>query len=286
MSEFDRSFPLSLTLPNGGEISHAFNYVLYVYGHRSDVQIRLWFLDTGDDKCLDVPGYGCVMPDQIEWFRQQQLQVTDETKGKGFLFIHIPLDEFYQLYNDGNYVGSRDELVCCPSVNTGLYSALIEQKTVEWVACGHDHDNDYYGSYANSGIKLAYGRKTGFGSYGPDKFARGARVFEVTLEPYSIETWIREDGGNVKVQTEPENQSMFFQPQRYCSATESMWVKRQKNSIIYECLTAVGGFTFSVVAIYYLFKWCKSRKLKKAQEAEARLTAVEDDDVQAAEKQE
>lgn len=67
------------------------------------------------------------------------------------------------MYNDGNYVGMKDEDVCCGSVNTGIYSALIEQKTVEWVSCGHDHNNDYYGEYQGSGINLAYGRKTGFG---------------------------------------------------------------------------------------------------------------------------
>ena len=63
-------------------------------------------------------------------------------------------------------------------INTGLFGALIEQKTVEWVSCGHDHDNDFWGTY--QGMKLAYGRKTGFGCYGPDFFKRGARVFEVT----------------------------------------------------------------------------------------------------------
>lgn len=93
----------------------------------------------------------------------------------------------------------KDEDICCGAVNTGIYSAMIEQKTVEWVSCGHDHNNDYYGEYQGSGINLAYGRKTGFGQYGPDKFSRGARIFEVTMEPYGIDTWIREDGGNVKV---------------------------------------------------------------------------------------
>jgi hypothetical protein len=69
ISDFDRSFDLSLTLPNQGNISHSFNYMLPIYGHVDDVQTRLWFLDTGDDNCLDIKGYGCVMPDQVEWFR-------------------------------------------------------------------------------------------------------------------------------------------------------------------------------------------------------------------------
>ncbi len=82
------------------------------------------------------------------------------------------------MYNKGSFYGYRDEDICCSSVNTGVFGALIEQPTVEWVSAGHDHDNDYYGYY--EGVNLAYGRKTGYGGYGPDKFSRGARVFEVT----------------------------------------------------------------------------------------------------------
>ena len=63
-------------------------------------------------------------------------------------------------------------------MNTGLFAALKEQPSVEWVTCGHDHDNDYWGRY--QGVNLAFGRKTGFGSYGPDGFKRGARIFEFT----------------------------------------------------------------------------------------------------------
>ena len=105
------------------------------------------------------------------------------------------------LYNDKSFYGYQDEEVCCGSVNTGIFGALKEQPTVEWVSCGHDHNNDYFGNY--QGINLAFGRKTGYGGYGPDKFPRGARVFEVTREPYGIETWVREDGGAVIRQTEP-----------------------------------------------------------------------------------
>lgn len=144
--------------------------MLPVFGQSGyDVQFRMWFLDTGDSDCEDIKGYACILPDQLAWFRSENKKITDTSKGRGFLFIHIPLDEYRELYNDGFYVGIRDEWVCCQALNTGVYSTLLEQKTVEWVSCGHDHNNDYYGEYSKSGINLAYGRKTGFGSYGPDK---------------------------------------------------------------------------------------------------------------------
>jgi len=140
---------------------------------------------------MGIGGYDCVRPDQVEWFRQANAAIPndDPSKGKGFLFVHMPLSEYMNLYNNDNFYGQRGEEICCWALNTGLFGALIEQKTVEWVLCGHDHDNDYYGSI--DGINLGYGRKTGHACYGPKNMQRGARVFEVTMNPYSIKTWVR-----------------------------------------------------------------------------------------------
>ena len=109
--------------------------------------------------------------------------------------MHIPMYEYVELANDFSYHGHRGEDVCCWSVNTGLFSALREQPTVEWVSAGHDHNNDYFGTYY--GIHLAFGRKTGYGAYGPKGMKNGARVFEVTRNPYGIRTWVRNVDGTV-----------------------------------------------------------------------------------------
>jgi hypothetical protein len=189
-----------LTKPNAANITHSFNYWLPVYDEKEEnITFRIWFLDTGREDCLNQKRWGCVHPDQVEWFRQEHLKIdpNDPTKGRGFLFIHIPISEYLSLYNDYYFYGNKNEHVACGAVNTGLFGALVEQKTVEWVSCGHDHNNDYWGKY--QGINLAYGRKTGFGGYGPEGMRQGARVFEVTLEPYGIETWVREDGGSISL---------------------------------------------------------------------------------------
>ena len=86
--------------------------------------------------------------------------------------------EFMTMVNNYDFYGTKGEEVCCWSVNTGLFAALKEDSTVEWIVSGHDHNNDYYGNY--DGINLAFGRKTGYGSYGPAGMLHGARVFEVT----------------------------------------------------------------------------------------------------------
>jgi pre-mRNA-splicing factor SYF1 len=50
---------------------------------------------------------------------------------------------------------------------------------IRGVFCGHDHNNDFYGDYY--GISLYYGRKTGYGGYGPPSgMLRGTRVLEFT----------------------------------------------------------------------------------------------------------
>ena len=72
--------------------------------------------------------------------------------------MHIPLVEYLTLYSEYEFFGDKGEEICCPSVNTGLFSAIIEQPTVDWVACGHDHNNDFYGQY--QGVMLSYARKT------------------------------------------------------------------------------------------------------------------------------
>ncbi|MFN9942820.1 MAG: metallophosphatase, partial [bacterium] len=81
-------------------------------------------------------------PDQIEWFREQNnlIDAADRSKGHGFLFMHIPMIEYVNLYNDFNYYGTRGEEICCWSVNTGMFGALVEQPTIEWVTVGHDHN--------------------------------------------------------------------------------------------------------------------------------------------------
>ncbi|CDW79940.1 UNKNOWN [Stylonychia lemnae] len=199
ISEVDRSYNLSLTQPNAANISHTFNYILPVYDYEGkNILFRLWFMDSGEDQdCMGVSGYDCVRPDQIEWFRSMNKAIPDDdpSKGKGFLLVHIPLFEYINLYNNDLFYGARGEEVSCQALNTGLFAALKEQKTVEWVLVGHDHDNDFYGNY--DGINLSFGRKTGHGSYGPLNMQQGARVFEITTNPYKISTWVRQEDGTI-----------------------------------------------------------------------------------------
>ena len=129
ISELDRSYNMSLTKPNMANISHSFNYYLPIYDKDgNDISFRLWFLDTGHEDCLNQKRWGCVHPDQVEWFREQHfdIELSDPSKGKGLHFIHIPLSEYINLYNNYPYNGYKTEPISCGAVNTGLFGALIE----------------------------------------------------------------------------------------------------------------------------------------------------------------
>jgi hypothetical protein len=52
--------------------------------------------------------------------------MSDPSKGKGLLFIHIPLSEYINLYNNNPFYGFKTEAISCGAVNTGLFGALIE----------------------------------------------------------------------------------------------------------------------------------------------------------------
>ena len=106
------------------------------------------------------------------------------------------------MYNNHDIYGVKGEDVCCGAMNTGLFATIKDIDLCEWVVSGHDHDNDYYGTY--DGVKLAFGRKTGHGSY-LDNLQHGARVFEFDLKDedtgeYEIKTWIREENGSIVIQ--------------------------------------------------------------------------------------
>jgi hypothetical protein len=71
---------------------------------------------------------------------------------------------------------------------------MLECGDVMGIFVGHDHENDYIGSY--HGIALAYGRFSGGrNTYG--SLTRGARVIVLKENKREFDTWIREKGGNV-----------------------------------------------------------------------------------------
>lgn len=70
----------------------------------------------------------------------------------------------------------------CSCYNTGYVDALMNNN-VQANFAGHDHNNDYGGTYRknNKKIELVYGRKSGYGSYGPEPdMLNGGTIIKIT----------------------------------------------------------------------------------------------------------
>jgi hypothetical protein len=204
---FAQSFAHSLSHPGPAAVTGSSNYAVPVLSSAGDGKQRatLWAMDTGDNNCLGVEGWDCTTPDQNRWFQDTNRAVGHSIPG--MMWMHIPVHEVMDMWNFHEVRGRLEDVgVCCPSLNTGLYSAAKEAGNIVSMAFGHDHSNDFLGDY--HGITLAYGRKSGVGCYGPPpNMQRGARVWLVREPPaeaplnLTFTTWIREENGAIETQS-------------------------------------------------------------------------------------
>jgi len=203
--QLDSSHELSMTQLGPQNIGGATNYYLPIYNYNSTDKLGqiLWVFDSGSNACLGVSGWGCVQYDQVAWYRKESMTLasTHSRYIPALAFFHIPLYEHLDLWNVRGVHGdlSEGDGVCCSSVNTGLYAAMKEIGDIKGVYCGHDHSNDYIGDY--HGITLGFGRKTGYGCYGPPwGWKHGARVLEISQNEYGARTWLRLEDGSIEIQ--------------------------------------------------------------------------------------
>ena len=188
--KLDKTHPYSLF--NGNQIidKHSIsNYNLEIKSSfenkKNQTSALLWLFDSKDRGCLNIEdSWGCITNNQIKWYETTSKTHTYENKKNnkkvnknGLAFFHIPPPEFMYMYNFFPTYRTKGEDVCCPRANTGFFQRVKKLGNIKGMFCGHDHNNDFGGFYEN--IELVYGRKTGYGCYGPDGMQRGARVIKL-----------------------------------------------------------------------------------------------------------
>jgi len=180
------------------------NYVLTVAGNDGSAAAALYFLDSGDYSPLrQVEGYSWVRKDQIDWYIEQSRKLAAQNDGSplpALAFFHIPLPEYADVWERSVCFGNKHEGVCCPQLNSGFFATMVEMGDVMGTFVGHDHINDYWGEL--HGIRLAYGRATGYHTYGKEGFPRGARVIRLMQGARGFTSWLRLDDGSVDRQLE------------------------------------------------------------------------------------
>lgn len=187
------SLPQSLMKCGAPGLGGCGNYALDICRSGSDeAAARLYFLDSNSYsplKSRGIDGYAWITHEQIQWFRS----VVPPQALPSVAFFHIPIPEYQEAWEAGATVGRKGEEICSPRLNSGFFSALVEQGSVLGTFVGHDHSNDYAAML--HGICLVYGRSIGLDTYGD--LGRGARVIELTEGRMDFESWIREEGGCV-----------------------------------------------------------------------------------------
>ena len=173
-----------------------------IYDKNGDAPVfNIYMIDTGS--MAPEGGYETLAPEKIAWYRS----VRDKLYEKwghyipSVVFQHFPVEEIYNLYDEvdkkhpdavkafrtrkGRYYKLKDEFAgegvklyepsSISDVNSGEFEAVKEKDDVFAMFFGHDHQNNFIGTY--EGIDMGYGPSCGFNEYG-NGVERGIRILK------------------------------------------------------------------------------------------------------------
>ncbi len=158
------------------------NYTVEVTDKAGNVKWVLYMLDSHQ---------GDFYPSQLEWYRKTSNEFPE--KHKELAFFHVPIPEYWEVWNFEYCKGVNNERECVTHYNDGLFSTFVRGGKMRGVFVGHDHINDYEGTL--HGIRLCYGRGTGYQCYGLEGFPLGARIIELDESKDDFDTWFYLEGG-------------------------------------------------------------------------------------------
>lgn len=184
---------------------HDDRYLDYALAIRSNDGSRIasvmYCFDThAGAKVAGIGGYDWIRYDQVGWYRNQSELFAATNNGNplpALAFMHIPVPEYAYAEGDdkAQLLGTKGENVCCPKLNSGLFTSFCEKGDVMAAFCGHDHDNDF--AVMHHGIMLAYGRYSGGNTVYNHLKPNGARVIVLKEDARELDSWLRLRGGKM-----------------------------------------------------------------------------------------
>ena len=194
-----KDLPYSLVQAGPEDIGGGGNYVLEIKNSEETTAALIYCQDSNAYTTIEgVGSYGWFTFEQIAWYRDKSKKFTKANNGQpqpSLAFFHIPVPEYKEIWDSPQIIciGQLEEEVCSPVINTGMFAAILECGDVMGVFVGHDHVNDYAGVL--HGICLAYGRASGYDSYGD--LEKGGRVIELLQGERKFDSWIRTGQGEI-----------------------------------------------------------------------------------------
>ncbi len=156
---------------------------------------NLWLMDSNEYDRVN-GGYDWVHRDQLDWYKAKSAELAGANGGlvPSLMFQHIPVPEIYEVLkevpadtqgaktrfgktwafelNPAMAQGILGEWPCPPDTNGGQFQAVAERGDVLGIVTGHDHVNDFIGTY--NSVDFIQSPGIGFQTYGNEN--RGFRV--------------------------------------------------------------------------------------------------------------
>ena len=210
-----QTFDGCLAVAGEQDITGVGNYNLTIRSSDSKKDVvNLWFFDSGTYDETGEGKYAWVEKDQLDWYEKTSNALAETNAGEllpSYAFQHIIVPEAYEMLtavpkdtkdavegvssHEGNYYilnpeyissGDMGEAPCPPALNGGQFDAWERQGDVVAAFFGHDHVNDFIGTY--KGIDLVMTQGIGFYIYGKGD-EHGARVLTLKEDtPTEYET--------------------------------------------------------------------------------------------------
>lgn len=182
------SYPTALFSQGESWVAGNSNYPIVLTKDGLVVQAII-LLDSQDSRVYEggviAPDY--IYPSQIAWYRWVEDGLGEVPL---YTFMHIPLPEFKFLWESGTAAGVQlDKTIDTALENTGLFAAMQEKGNTVAVFSGHDHLNDFSGTW--DGIDLNYARSASYGSYGSKYYSKGVKGITLFSDgrPYEVVTY-------------------------------------------------------------------------------------------------
>lgn len=196
----DDSLEYCLFSQGPDEIDGFGNHIIHVENTKGELVQELVFMDSHSYTDGDIFGlfwkYDNIHQNQVEWY-EERINAAQKRNSdvKSLLFMHIPLVEFRDAYNEylsngendtenvkrvSGSIGEKDPYVYCGMHEDGLFEKMLELGSTQGVFCGHDHKNNLVLNY--KGINLTYGYSIDYLAYiGISKMGdyRGCTVINV-----------------------------------------------------------------------------------------------------------